>query len=94
MSGICSKRPLSAIPAFGHQVMYKVIMVTVIIIKVYHVMLLFFYIDMIFRCSFMFFNLCFVIQQILASIPGASVQHRLGHWCCGVYFPMLLLVMH
>ena len=69
-------------------------MVIVIIIKAYHVVLLFFYFDMIFKCSFIFFNLCFVIQQILASIPGADVQCRLGHWCCGVYFPMLLLVIH
>jgi len=46
---------MSAIPAFGHQVIYKVIMVIVIIIKVYHVVLLFFYFDMIFfKCSFTF----------------------------------------
>jgi hypothetical protein len=85
---------MSAMPAFGHQVMYKVIMVFMIIIKVYHVVLLFFYFDMLFKYSFIFFNLCFVIQQILAAVPGADVQHRLRRWCCGVYFPMLLLVIH
>jgi hypothetical protein len=43
VSGVCSKRPMSAIPAFGHQVMCTVIVVTVIIIKAYHVVLLLFY---------------------------------------------------
>jgi hypothetical protein len=73
---------MSAIPAFGHQVMYKLIMVIVIICKVYHVVLVFFYFDLIFKCSFKSFNLCFVIQQILPSFPGADVQLRLGRWCC------------